>query len=83
MHTGDTILVRIGTELQTDTIVVARHPDDGYVVKRVAHLTSTTVHLASLNAVYPMLALPRDPALIVGTVVMRWCAHGESGRSSR
>lgn len=82
MHTGDTILVRIGGDLQSDTVVVARHPENGYVVKRLARLTSTTVHLTSLNDAYPALALPRDPALIVGTVIMRWCAHGEDASSS-
>jgi SOS-response transcriptional repressor LexA len=75
MHTGDTILVRVGTDVQQNTVIVARHPDDGYVVKRVDRLTPTTIQLASLNAGYPMLAIPRDPSLIVGTVVLRWCAH--------
>ena len=78
MHTGDTILVRVGTDVQPNTVIVARHPDDGYVVKRVDRLTPTTIQLASLNAGYPTLAIPRDPSLIVGTVVLRWCAHEES-----
>lgn len=82
MHTGDTILVRVGTEVQPNTVIVARHPDDGYVVKRVDRLTSTAIHLASLNAGYPPVSIPRDPSLIVGTVVMRWCAHEEAARSS-
>ena len=77
MHTGDTILVRVGPEVQTNTVIVARHPEDGYVVKRVDRLTSTAIHLASLNPGYPPMSIPRDPSLIVGTVVMRWCAHGE------
>ena len=75
MHTGDTILVRVGPEVQPNTVIVARHPDDGYVVKRVDRLTSTTIQLASLNGRYPPLAIPRDPSLVVGTVVLRWCAH--------
>lgn len=82
MHTGDTILVRVGTEVQPNTVIVARHPDDGYVVKRVARLTSTAIHLASLNPGYPAVSIPRDPSLIVGTVVMRWCAHEEAARSA-
>lgn len=77
MHTGDTILVRVGSDVQPNTVIVARHPDDGYVVKRVDRLTPTTIQLASLNAGYPLLAIPRDPSLIVGTVVLRWCAHEE------
>ncbi len=77
MHTGDTILVRVGSEVQPNAVIVARHPDNGYVVKRVDRLTPTTIQLASLNAGYPSLAIPRDPSLIVGTVVLRWCAHEE------
>ena len=76
MHSGDTILVRVGSEVQPDTVIVARHPEDGYVVKRVARLTPTAIHLAALNPGYPPISIPRDPSLIVGTVVMRWCAHG-------
>lgn len=75
MHSGDTILVRVGSEVQADTVIVARHPDDGYVVKRVARLTPTSIHLAALNPGYPPITIPRDPSLIVGTVVLRWCAH--------
>ena len=82
MHTGDTILVRIGPEVQSDTVIVARHPENGYVVKRVERLTPSSIHLASLNSAYPSVSIPRDPSLIVGTVVMRWCAHGEGVRSS-
>ena len=29
MHTGDTILVRVGSEVQPNTVIVARHPEDG------------------------------------------------------
>ena len=82
MHSGDTILVRVGSEVQPDTVIVARHPEDGYVVKRVARLTPTTIHLAALNPGYPPISIPRDSSLIVGTVVMRWCAHAEGAHSS-
>lgn len=81
MHTGDTILLRVGPEVQPDSVIVARHPDDGYVVKRVVRLTPTTICLASLNPGYPPVSIPRDPALIVGTVVMRWCSHGAEGHA--
>ena len=82
MHTGDTILVRVGPEVHLNTVIVARHPDDGYVVKRVDRVTPTAIHLASLNSGYPPVSIPRDPSLIVGTVVMRWCAHGEEAHSA-
>ena len=80
MHTGDTILVQVGSDVKVGSVIVARHPDDGYVVKRVARLTRTAIHLASLNPEYPPMRIPRDPGLVVGTVVLRWCAHGEGGR---
>jgi SOS-response transcriptional repressor LexA len=75
LHTGDTILVRLGRELTPDQVVVARHPEQGYVVKRVGRMRASHVELASLNPDYPTLTIPRDPALVLGTVVLRWCPH--------
>jgi SOS-response transcriptional repressor LexA len=75
MHTGDTVLVRIGGPVKRDTVIVARHPDDGYVCKRVAALTPRLIQLASLDASREPITIPRDDRLIVGTVVMVWCAH--------
>jgi peptidase S24-like protein len=76
LHTGDTILVKIGPALARDAVVVARHPDDGYVVKRVSRIGRRTIQLASLNPSYGPVELPRRDDLVVGTVVLRWCAHG-------
>ena len=75
LHDGDVVLVRVGAELARDTVVVARHPEDGYVVKRVSKAGSRWVELASLNDAYPPVRIPRREALVVGTVLMRWCAH--------
>jgi len=75
MHTGDTILIRLGSELAPDDIVVARHPDLGHVVKRVGRIGSVRVELTSLNPAYEPLEIPNDAALILGTVVLRWCPH--------
>lgn len=75
LHTGDTILVRLGPELGPDQVVVARHPEHGYVVKRVGRIDSMRVELTSLNTMYQPLSLPNDAALILGTVVLRWCPH--------
>src|SRR5262249_34841855 len=75
LHAGDVILVRRGPELVRDTVVVARHPDDGYVVKRVGKLRRETVELLSLNEAYPPILIPRDESLVLGTVVLRWCSH--------
>lgn len=76
MHTGDTVLVRIDTRVERDTIVVARHPEDGYVCKRVRRLTRATIELDSLAPGRPAITIPRDERLVVGTVVLVWCAHG-------
>lgn len=75
LHTGDTILVRLGRDLIVDQVVVARHPEHGYVVKRVGRMTPTRVELESLNPAYPTLEIPNDAALVLGTVVLRWCPH--------
>ena len=78
MHDGDTVLVKLGPAVASDTVVVARRPDDGYVVKRVGRLSREAIELTSVNPDYPPIELPRDDGLILGTVVMRWCAHGDA-----
>jgi SOS-response transcriptional repressor LexA len=75
MHTGDTVLVRLGTEVDRDTVVVARHPDDGYVCKRVGRIRGDTIELTSLETGRPPITIPRDPRFILGTVLMVWCEH--------
>jgi hypothetical protein len=75
LHTGDTILVRLGREFLADQVIVARHPEQGYVVKRVGRMTPARVELESLNPDYPTLEIPNDAALVLGTVVLRWCPH--------
>jgi SOS-response transcriptional repressor LexA len=76
LHDGDTILVKLGDEVVPDAVVVARVPDGGYVVKRVGGIAGSRVELASLNADYPPIVIPRDPSLVLGTVLLRWCTHG-------
>jgi SOS-response transcriptional repressor LexA len=79
LHDGDTILVKLGDEMVPDSVVVARVPDGGYVVKRVGGVAGSRVELASLNPEYPTIVIPRDPRLVLGTVLLRWCTH--EGRS--
>jgi len=78
LHDGDTILVKLGDELMPDAVVVARVPDGGYVVKRVGGIVGSRVELTSLNADYPPIVIPRDPSLVLGTVLLRWCTHGSA-----
>lgn len=76
MHPGDVVLVRLGPELVPDSIVVARLPDDGYVVKRVGRVARRKVELLSLNPAFEPINAPRSAHAVLGTVVLRWCDHG-------
>lgn len=80
IHTGDTVLVRLDERLQRGSVIVARLPDDGYVVKRIGTLERHHIELLSLNAAYPAIRIPRRERTVLGTVVLRWCPHGEEGR---
>ena len=75
LHTGDSILVRLGHEAAVDDVIVARHPEEGYVVKRVGRVSASQLELVSLNSAYPVLELTNDPSLVFGIVVLRWCPH--------
>ena len=75
MHTGDTVLVRRGGDVKRDTVIVARHPDDGYVCKRVGRVRRASIELVSLAPDRPAIAIPRDTRLVVGTVMLVWCTH--------
>jgi SOS-response transcriptional repressor LexA len=77
MHTDDVVLVRVGPDVKADTVIVARHPDDGYVCKRVNRVRKRGIELASLEPGRPLITIPRDPALVIGTVLLVWCTHRE------
>lgn len=77
IHTGDTVLVRLDERLQRGTVIVAKLPDDGYVVKRVGKLERHYIELLSLNPEYPAIRIPRRERTVLGTVVLRWCPHGD------
>ncbi|MEJ7811517.1 MAG: S24 family peptidase [Gemmatimonadaceae bacterium] len=79
-HSGDAILVRMWPKLERGTVVVARHPDDGYVVKEVGRIGRREVELRSLNREYAPMTIPRAAELVLGTVVMRWGVHCEPDR---
>jgi phage repressor protein C with HTH and peptisase S24 domain len=72
LHDGDTVLIELGAALAKGRVVVARHPDDGYVCKRVERIGRREVVLASLNPVCAGVTIPRDERLIVGTVRLAW-----------
>jgi hypothetical protein len=75
-HSHDVALVRLGDEVQVGHIVVARLPDDGFVVKQVGKLTRSAMVLESLNPDFAPIRVQRSPQHVLGTVVLRWCGHG-------
>jgi SOS-response transcriptional repressor LexA len=75
LRSGDLVLVRAdarGREARPGRVVVARHPDDGYVCKRVDEAGPHRLVLGSLEPGHGRVVLPGDPALVVGTVVAAW-----------
>lgn len=75
IHSDDVVLVKLGNEVARDTIVVARRPEDGYVVKRVGRVSPSTVELISLNPDDPPMTIERAEGAVTGTVLLRWCGH--------
>jgi SOS-response transcriptional repressor LexA len=75
MHTGDTIAVRIGGRVAPGTVIVARHPDNGYVCKIVRRMSPAEIELGSFAPGNAAFVIPNDPRLIVGTVKIVWCHH--------
>jgi SOS-response transcriptional repressor LexA len=75
VHAGDVIVIRLGIDVTRDTVIVARGPDDGYVVKRVGRASRRSIELLSLNPAFPPLHIPRVANVVLGTVVLRWCGH--------
>jgi SOS-response transcriptional repressor LexA len=68
----DVILVQLDATPAVDDLVVARRPDAGFVVKRVASLTARQLELASFNEAYPPVTVRRDPSTVLGTVIARF-----------
>jgi SOS-response transcriptional repressor LexA len=80
LHSGDVVLVDLEGAVHTGAVAVARHPEHGYVVKRVGRTGRQAVSLVSLNPAYPSLELlpGRSEGGLIGPVVLRWCAHPAS-----
>jgi phage repressor protein C with HTH and peptisase S24 domain len=68
----DVILVQLDALPVVDDLVVARRPDAGFVVKRVASLTPKQIELASFNDAYAPVTVRRDPSTVLGTVIARF-----------
>jgi len=72
IHSGDVVLVHVDGNAASGTVVVARDPDHGYVIKEVGRLTANGIELRSLNPDFPTLRVPYGAGTVLGTVVLRW-----------
>jgi Peptidase S24-like len=75
LHSGDVVLVSLDAGVAAGAVVVARHPEHGYVVKRMGRPGAWGTPLESINPTYPALILPSDSGAVIGRVVLRWCGH--------
>jgi len=71
LREGDVIIVDPRRRVTRDALVVARRPDDGYVVKYVSRLTRPALELSSFHSAYPPFTIARVTGSIVGVVVAR------------
>ena len=76
LHSDDLVLVDLDGTVHPGAVAVARHPEHGYVVKRVARRGERGLSLVSLNMAYPPLELLPGAGALLGPVVLRWCGHG-------
>jgi SOS-response transcriptional repressor LexA len=77
VHTGDTVLVRLGGRVEQGSVIVARDPANGYVCKRVTGVSRREIRLGSVADGYDPIVIPNDAGLVLGTVLMIWCEHEE------
>lgn len=75
LHSGDVVLVDLAGAVAAGGVAVARHPEHGYVVKRVGRWDARGLPLESLNSAHPTLTLVPGSGAMIGPVVLRWCGH--------
>ncbi len=68
----DVILLQLDATPRIDDVIVARLPDQGHVVKRVASIKGDRIELASFNPGYDPIFVSRDRSSVVGTVIARF-----------
>ena len=72
LESRDVILIKLDAAPVVDDLVVARIPDNGYVVKRVASIRNGRFELSSFNPQYKSMFVPSHHSLILGTVIARF-----------
>jgi SOS-response transcriptional repressor LexA len=72
LESRDVILIKLDASPAVDDLVVARIPDQGYVVKRVASIRNGRLELSSFNPHYGPLFVVRHRSSILGTVIARF-----------
>ena len=82
LHDGDVVLVNMAAAARPGDIVLARM-DDGYVVKKLARISTASVLLESLNSKFDSITIRDLPRPIAGVVVLRWCEHQLSSRHAQ
>jgi SOS-response transcriptional repressor LexA len=80
LHSGDVVLVDLDAAVRPGAVAVARHPEHGYVVKRIERVADGqgSLILASLNPAYPPLSFAGGAGSLLGPVVLRWCGHAQA-----
>lgn len=68
----DVILIKLDGSPAVNDLVVARIPDQGYVVKHVASIRNGHIELSSFNPHYKSAFVSRTRASILGTVIARF-----------
>lgn len=76
LRSGDVVLVDLDGTAAAGLVAVFRHPEHGYVVKRVGRGGRAGRRLESLNPAYPDLVLPPGTGALIGPVVLRWRCQG-------
>lgn len=72
LESRDVILIKLDASPAIDDLVVARIPDQGYVVKRVASIRDGRLELASFNPDYKPVFIARQRSSVLGTVIARF-----------
>ena len=79
MHTGDMVMVSVDSRIARGTVVVVRHPEDGYLCKIVRRIGPRSIELGSADPSRSLIQVPNDARLVVGTVKLVWCHHTPAG----